>query len=140
MRDSVLIDTNILAYAYDTTEPLKQKRAMALLDDLAERGIGTITSQVMAELFVVITRKLRNPVTVEDAVRSIAQHARAWQVLDVTPIIVLEAARGVRDHSMSFYDAQLWATAKLNQIPLVLSEDLADGSVIEGVRFTNPLA
>jgi predicted nucleic acid-binding protein len=55
-------------------------------------------------------------------------------------MIVLEAARGVRDRSLSYYDAQIWATARLNQIPLVFSEDFTDGSVIEGVRFVNPLA
>lgn len=56
----------------------------------------------------------------------------------ITDLIVLEAARGVRDHATSFWDAQVWATAKLNQIPVVLSEDFASGSVIEGVRFENP--
>ena len=56
----------------------------------------------------------------------------------ITDFIVLEAARGVRDHVMSFWDAQVWATAKLNQIPVVFSEDFASGSVIEGVRFENP--
>jgi predicted nucleic acid-binding protein len=41
---------------------------------------------------------------------------------------------------MSLWDAQVWATAKLNQIPVVLSEDFASGSVIEGVLFENPFA
>jgi predicted nucleic acid-binding protein len=59
-------------------------------------------------------------------------------VVDVTDFIVLEAARGVRDCRMSFRDAQVWAAAKLNQIPVVLSGDLASGSVIEGVHFINP--
>ncbi|OPZ63747.1 MAG: tRNA(fMet)-specific endonuclease VapC [Firmicutes bacterium ADurb.Bin506] len=140
MRDNVLVDTNIIAYAYDTTEPPKQKRALAVLDDLVDRGVGAVSTQVLAELFVVLTRKLRNPIRLEDAVRSVAHHARIWQVFDVTPMIVLEAARGVRDHCLSFWDAQLWATAKLNQVPVVLSEGFSDGSVIEGVQFKNPLA
>jgi len=41
---------------------------------------------------------------------------------------------------MSFRDAQVWATAKLNQIPVVLSQGFASGSVIEGVQFENPFA
>ena len=65
-----------------------------------------------------------------------------WQnifpVFDLTPQIVLEAARGVRDHKMAFYDAQIWAAARLNQIPVVFSEDFQDGQVLEGVRFANP--
>ena len=47
-------------------------------------------------------------------------------------------ARGVRDHAMGFWDAQIWAAARLNQIGLVLSEDLQDRAVVEGVRFVNP--
>ena len=41
---------------------------------------------------------------------------------------------------MSYYDAQLWATARLNQVPIIFSEDFAAGSVVEGVRFVNPFA
>ncbi len=40
----------------------------------------------------------------------------------------------------AFWDAQIWATAKLNQIPVVLSQGFASGSVIEGVLFENPFA
>ncbi len=52
----------------------------------------------------------------------------------------LEAARGVRDHRFSFWDAQIWTTARLNQLPLVFSEDFNPGQVTEGVRFVDPFA
>jgi len=50
------------------------------------------------------------------------------------------AGRGVRDHKLSYYDAQVWATARLNQVPVVFSEDFRDGSILEGVRFVNPFS
>ena len=53
--------------------------------------------------------------------------------------MVLEAVRGVRDHRFSFYDAQIWAVARLNSIPVILSEDFNTGASIEGVLFVNPL-
>jgi predicted nucleic acid-binding protein len=40
---------------------------------------------------------------------------------------------------MTYWDAQIWASARLSQIPVVLSEDFGDGVIIEGVRFVNPL-
>jgi predicted nucleic acid-binding protein len=46
--------------------------------------------------------------------------------------------RGVRDYRMSYYDAQIWAAAKLSQASAVLSEDFTAGQVIEGIRFVNP--
>ncbi|HBK61198.1 MAG TPA: PIN domain nuclease [Firmicutes bacterium] len=138
MRGRVLIDTNMLVYAYDVSEPEKQRRALDVLRGLAERETGVVSTQIMAEMFVVLTRKLSSPLSAEQAVRSLERHMRTWQVVSVTDFIVLEAARGVRDHAMSFWDAQVWATAKLNQIPVVLGEDFASGSVIEGVQFENP--
>jgi predicted nucleic acid-binding protein len=63
-----------------------------------------------------------------------------WRVIDLTPIIVLEAARGVRDHQLSYYDAQIWAAARLNQAPVVFSEDFQHQQTLEGVRFINPFS
>jgi predicted nucleic acid-binding protein len=41
-------------------------------------------------------------------------------------------------HGFSYWDAQLWACARLHHTRLVLSEDFTDGQVIEGVRFVDP--
>ncbi len=48
--------------------------------------------------------------------------------------------RGVRDHQLSYYDAQVWATARLNQVPVIFSEDFNSNAPLEGVRFVNPFA
>ena len=59
-------------------------------------------------------------------------------MLPLTGPVVLEALRGVRDHSLSYYDAQVWAAARLGQVDAILSEDFNPGAVLEGVRFVNP--
>ena len=68
--------------------------------------------------------------------------ARRWvnifPVFDLTPMMVFEAARGVQEYQMSYYDAQIWAAARLNQVALLFSEDFQDGQMLEGVRFANP--
>jgi predicted nucleic acid-binding protein len=46
--------------------------------------------------------------------------------------------RGVTEHGLSVWDAQIWAAALMNQVPVVLSEDFQHGRVVEGVRFLNP--
>ena len=61
-------------------------------------------------------------------------------MLAVTPLVVLEAARGVSTHRLHYWDAQVWATARLNQIPVVLTEDFAHGRVLEGVQFLDPFS
>jgi predicted nucleic acid-binding protein len=133
-----LIDTNVLVYAYDRTAGDKQVRARDVLDRLAGSGRGVLTAQVLAEFFVAVTRKLTIPLSPSEARSSLDNYLRAWPVLDVTGLIVSEAARGVDQHTLSYWDAQIWATARLNQISLILSEDFNSEAVIEGVRFENP--
>ncbi len=140
MTASVLVDTNVLVYAYDRSEPHKQQRALETLDHLVRHDAGVLSTQVLAEFFVTVTRKLRAPLTVAETVDRLEHLVQAWNVVSVSPMVILEAARGVRDHQFSFWDAQIWAAARLNQIPLIFSEDFHTGSTVEGVTFINPFA
>lgn len=72
---------------------------------------------MLAEFFRVLTSKRRPPIAVAEAVSHLATLARVWAVYVVTPVIVLEAARGARDHRLNFWDAQLWATATATSTP-----------------------
>jgi len=136
----ILIDTNILLYLYDHNQPVRQKRAQDVLDRLESSGSGRLSVQCLAEFFSVATRKLSPRLTPAQAMQQIDLFIRLWPVYDLTTMIVLEAGRGVRDHQFSYYDAQIWATARLNQVPVVLSEDFSEKSLIEGVRFVNPFS
>lgn len=140
MNDRVFVDTNVLVYAYDRSEPEKQRQALWVLDRLVLAGMGVIDTQIIAEFFVAVTRKISIPLSVDEAYERVQNYVRAWPVLGVSEMVVLEAARGVRDHQFSFWDAQIWAAARLNQIPVVFSEDFNAGSVIEGIRFVNPFS
>lgn len=140
MRDRIFVDTNVLVYAYDRSEAAKQQRAVEVLDHLIASGKGVISTQVLSEFFNAVTRRIRMPLTIEDAMASVQNHTRAWRVLDVTTFIILEAIRGVRDHKLAFWDAQIWATARLNQVPVVLSEDFGSSRTLDGVLFVNPFA
>jgi predicted nucleic acid-binding protein len=138
MAGKILLDTNVLVYAYDRAEPVKQAQALDVLDRLQMAGAGMLSVQVLAEFFWVVSRKLSLPLPLDQAARQVELFIQAWPVLDLTPFIVLEGVRGVRDYQFPYWDAQIWAVAKLNQIPVVFSEDFPVGAVIEGVRFVNP--
>lgn len=136
----VLSDTNLLIYLYDQNEPARQTQAQRVLERLELTQTGRLSVQNLAEFFSVATRKLSPALTAEQALQQMSLFARLWPVFDLTRLIVLEAGRGVRDHRLSYYDAQIWATARLNQVPVVFSEDFQVGAVLEGVRFANPFA
>jgi predicted nucleic acid-binding protein len=140
MTGDVLIDTNVFVYAYDPRVRPKQEMALAVLRRLVVNGRGRISTQILGEFFAAGTRKLEPPLAPADAAEQVTALAAAWPVLAVTPLVVLEAARGAAGHGLGYWDAQIWATARLNQIPLVLTEDFADRRLLEGVQFLNPFS
>ncbi len=134
----ILMDTNLLVYLYDQKHPERQAQSQRVLEQLELSRNGRLSVQSLAEFFSVATRKLSPNLTAAEALHQIDLFLRLWPVFDLTPMVVLEAGRGVRDHHLSYYDAQIWAAARLNQVPFVFSEDFQDGRVLEGVRFVNP--
>lgn len=135
-----LVDTNVLVYAYDPTDGAKRARAAQVLQNLASSGQGALSPQILGEFFVTVTRKIPSPLSLQQAQRRLSNYLRSWKVLTLTGWTVLEATQGVVSHQMNYWDALVWATAKLNQVPTVLSEDFTDGMLLEGVRFHNPFA
>jgi predicted nucleic acid-binding protein len=135
-----LIDTNVVVYAYDRGEHAKQRLAIALLEELQFSNSGRLSTQVLAEFFTATTHGPKPILTVPQAAELVDALASAWPILMVTDSVVKAAARAVRDRRLNYWDAQLWATALLNQVPLIFSEDFASGASLEGVRLVNPFA
>lgn len=135
----VLVDTNILVYMFDQNDSGRQALAIQVVRVLAENNSGRLSIQCLSEFAAVVTRKLRPAMSPADAMTQVARFQQVFPVLGLSPMIVLEALRGVQAHQMQYYDAQIWASARLNQIPTVFTEDF-NPSLLEGVRFVNPLA
>jgi predicted nucleic acid-binding protein len=111
-----------------------------VLDALAATGDGHLTAQVLGEFFRVTTKLSTRILSAERAQQEIGNFVLTWTILDTTAMVVQEAVRGVLAHQMPYYDAQVWAAARLNQIPVIFSEDFTDGRMLEGVRFVNPFS
>jgi predicted nucleic acid-binding protein len=137
---TILVDTNVLVYAHDQSERPKQRQAIDVLNQIVVAGSGALSTQTLSEFYNVATRKLSPPLTLTQAEAQLHNFVDSWPVFDVTPPVVLEAARSVREHGMSFWDAQIWAVAWLNGLSVVLSEDFDPGAEVEGIRFINPFA
>ncbi|MDZ4168062.1 MAG: PIN domain-containing protein [Coriobacteriia bacterium] len=135
---AALIDTNVLVYAHDADAPQKQARAIALVRELATTGEGAVCVQVLGEYVNVVARKFRHRLDMSEALDQARALTALFTVHDTTPEVVLEAGRGVERHGFAFYDAQIWAVARLNGISLVYTEEFTHGREVEGVRFENP--
>ncbi len=138
--NDILVDTNILVYCHDPRDLEKQRRAISLLDRIIERERAALSVQCLSEFFNVTTRQLPEPLTTTEALAQVDRFVQSCRVLDLTLATVLEGCRGAVQHNLSVWDALIWAVAKLNQVPYILTEDAEHGRYLEGVRFLNPFA
>jgi predicted nucleic acid-binding protein len=139
MIASCLLDSNVLVYAHDAGEPRKQVIAREVVRSAIE-GDSAVTPQVLGEFFVVTTRSFRTLLAPEEAALQVEVLAQVFRVCPIDAATSLEALSGALRHGMHYWDAQIWAVARLNHIPVVLSEDFSAGTEIEGVRFVDPFA
>jgi predicted nucleic acid-binding protein len=138
MTTRCVVDTNMLVYALDRREPEKRERAREVLRRVGGARTAALPAQVLSEFGGACLRKLE-PQPDPTVRREVERLMLAFPVLPVTGPVVLEALRGVGEHMLSYYDAQIWAVARLGQVAVVLSEDFNPGTVLDGVSFTNPL-
>lgn len=137
MTDRVFVDTNVLIYAHDLDAGLKHDRAAAIVADLWERENGIISTQVLQEFYVNVTRKIAKPLT-PAAARGIIRNYLAWRVEVNEPSGVLLASEIGERNRISFWDALIVASAARAGADRILSEDLNHGQVLEGVQIENP--
>ncbi|NET57277.1 MAG: PIN domain-containing protein [Symploca sp. SIO2E6] len=133
-----LLDTNIIVYLNDPQDIVRQMRANQLIIRLKTLQNAALPAQVLAEFINVAVRKLKPHMDLRAIEQQIEGYIQDFTVLPLTQEIVIEALQGVRNYQFSYYDAQIWAVARLHQIPIVLSEDFNSGSTVGQVTFINP--
>jgi len=133
-----LVDSNVLVYAFDPRDQRKRRQAVAILERLVSSGRGVLSVQCLSEFFNTVTRRLPERMPARMALVELERFAQLWRILELTPAVVLEGCRIASEHSVSVWDSLIWAVAKLNQVPYVLTEDMQHGRYIEGVTFHNP--
>lgn len=137
MSDKYFADTNVLAYAFDQDEPGKRARAHELLETEGVRGNLVISTQVLQEFFVVVTRKLSRPVSAQDAEQAVHAFSQYPMVL-TDPQLVFQAIRRHRTASVSFWDGLIIQAALAYQCTVLLTEDLQHGQSYDSLVIRNP--
>jgi predicted nucleic acid-binding protein len=137
MSDRVLLDTNILVYAYDKHEPEKQIKAQDILKTAIKEDSAILSAQILGEFFVVVTRRIKEPLSINDA-EKIIDILTVLQVAEIDRSLVKMAIGTQRDYGISYWDSLVVATAEREGCKKVLSEDLNDGQIYNGVLIENP--
>jgi predicted nucleic acid-binding protein len=138
MSAKTFVDTNVLIYAHDIDAGNKNKLASRILQELWNKRLGALSTQVLQEFYVNVTRKIASPLS-KNSARAVVNSYIIWCV-DTTPTEISAAFRIEDEARIGFWDALILAAALKSGAELILSEDLNAGQRIAGVRIENPFA
>ena len=130
-------DTNVLVYVFDRDSPDRSRKAHELLREHVASGGLLISTQVLQEFYVTVTRKLARPLPEETALAALQQLA-ILPTVQVDSRLVLEAASRSQALRLSFWDALIVQAAIDGGATHLLSEDLQHGRAIDGLTIQNP--
>jgi predicted nucleic acid-binding protein len=133
----IFVDTNVLLYAHDQQEGRKREIAKPIVADLVRTGRGALSTQILQELYVNVTRKARLPPA---EARELVRDYATWHVESIDVSRILHAADLSERHTISFRDGLIIAAAAAAGAEKILTEDLQHGQTIDGVRIENPFA
>ena len=134
---AVFVDTNVLVYARDASEPDKQPQALAWIEHLWRTQSARLSYQVLQEYYAATTRKLK-PGLSPEAARADIRDLLAWRPVSVTAEL-LEAGWLLEDRfGLSCWDAPIVAAARIAGCEHLLTEDLPHESDLDGLRVVNP--
>jgi len=137
MSDRFFLDTNVLVYAYDKHERKKQVRAQSILKGAIQEESGCLSAQVLGEFFTVVTRKIKEPLSVKNA-HAVIELLSILPVQEIDLVLVQQAIRTHERYGISYWDSLIVAAAAASGCGQVHSEDLKDGETYDGVRVVNP--
>ena len=120
--------------------PLTRPSDSALEVTAPARGRDlVISTQVLAEFYAVVTRKLVVPASAE-AAEALVRQVVVLPVVTIDSSLVVSAITGSRQWQISIWDALILRAAETAGCRRVLSEDLADGTTYGSVVVENPFA
>lgn len=134
---SVFFDTNILLYADDADAGAKTGIARALLRGSMTERTGVVSTQVLQEFYVNARKKLQLDGA---AARARIEVYLGFDIVTVTPALLLAAVDLNRLDSISFWDALVIRAAEHAGCDTLYSEDLQAGRRFGPVRVVNPFA
>ncbi len=137
MSAKCFVDTNILVYARDSSEPEKQARAEQWLAQLWVRELGRISAQVLNEYYVTVTQKLQPGLTKEQA-RTDLRALAVWQPLEISTLLIESSLDILEQYGYSWWDTLVISSALFLDCTYLLSEDMQHEQQIANLTIINP--
>jgi predicted nucleic acid-binding protein len=139
MSVDTFVDTNVLIYAHDVQAGEKRERAAAVLREIWENQSGAVSTQVLQEFYVNVTRKIAKPLRRSTA-REIIERYGAWHLIVPDIKLVVDATKLEQQKRISFWDAMIVVAAQWSGASTLLTEDLSHGQRFGPVTVRDPFA
>jgi len=133
----VAFDTNILAYAEGIDDEARREAAVSLMERIPQLTTF-LPTQVLGELFTVLMRKGRY--TTQQAQETVLGWAESFSLIDTSQAVLFSAMDLAAAHQFSIWDAVILAAAAEADCRLLLSEDMQQGFIWNGVTIANPFS
>jgi len=135
MTDRVFLDTNVLVYLYDADTPERQRKARGVLE--RDSVSFVISTQVLQEFYVTVTRKFAKSMAEEDVLIAM-RRLRELPTVKVDVPMIFEAIELGRRFQLSFWDALIARAALAAGCSRLLTEDLQHQMRIGDLTVENP--
>ncbi|MFZ5618401.1 MAG: PIN domain-containing protein [Pseudomonadota bacterium] len=132
----VALDSNILIYA--ELEPDSEKGARAVDIILRAAMNGVIPAQALGEFIRFIQR--RAPTSLPGAIKQVGIYRAAFLTPPTTDEIIARAAETAEAHHLQLWDCVIAAASAAAGAKVLLTEDMRDGRLLNGLRLINPFA
>jgi len=139
MNAPVFVDTNVLLYARDTSEPAKQPKAAAWLEFLWRERLGRTSVQVLSEYYQNATRKLKPGLPADEAWDDV-RALMAWRPEPVDEELLRLGREVEARYRIGWWDSLVVAAAQRQGCALLLTEDLQHGMRFGGVEVIDPFS
>jgi predicted nucleic acid-binding protein len=137
MPVNYFVDTNLLVYTRDSSEPHKQEQALEWMAHLWSSRTGRLSFQVLQEFYITVTEKLRPGMDIK-AARQDVRTLMAWKPILVDKGVV-ERAWSIQDrYLLSWWDALIVSAGQMADCQYLLTEDLQNGQKFEKLQTVNP--
>ncbi|MDM8536671.1 PIN domain-containing protein [Desulfobacterales bacterium HSG17] len=138
MSDKFFLDTNIIVYSFDDSEPTKQNTARNLIRNALLNHNGCISYQVIQEFFNVATRKFKIPLSTQDSHLYLNNVLSPLCGIFPTVDFYSQALLVVQKLKYSFYDSLIISAAQQAKCATLFTEDMHHGQVIDNLTLINP--
>ena len=129
------IDSNVLIYAVDPRDAIKQQKAKSIVKAARDRSSYVISAQVINEFANVALGKLGKS---KEDVGKFIELFRVIRTVDVQLGWSARALEIMDRYDLQYYDSLLLAAAESLGCDEFWSEDLNDGQLYCGVKAVNP--